>query len=229
MSDINARRILNALVAKPETLAERIGAGVVFGRVVSASPLIIDIDGRARLTEDFFVPSPFCRKLYTWGAVFYTEGRAHSHYTPETPTSEAAGHRHVVQTETLARATGNAHTHTLPEFVTSRDAGHFHSVDAGGETNEAEPFGIFLTPPFTEFYERNFCDMAHFHNIGMTFTTRPASDGHTHTFSFARSTEQTLLPATLWRDLKEGDRVNMIMSSDRQKYYIIERQGMGDL
>jgi hypothetical protein len=163
--------------------------------------------------------------MYGWSSVFYTEGMEHSHYTPKVTTSEAAGHRHTVEPEPLGMSVGGG-AHKLPEFTTSSDLGHFHGVDGGDYTDEAEPFGIFLLPPFKEFYEMNFYQMAHFHNFEEMFTTKPARDGHTHTFSFSGGTNQTIVPSALWRGIQEGDIVNMIMASDKQKYYIIERQGM---
>jgi len=224
------------------------GSGIVFGEILSVSPLEIMVDNRLKLPEEFFLTSALCHTVYSWSSVFFTENQPHSHYIPETVTSKVNNHTHDISRIAVKEDFGEKHRHVLVEFATERENEHFHMVKPKAVViGEHMPFDDLTNSPFNgrgaigqmeihpprweKFYEEhNNHIFSHYHDInGIVLNTEAADDGHFHQIKLEGKTLMTLLKSTLWRSIRPGDLVNMVMASDKQKFYVIERQGMGGI
>ncbi|NCU30389.1 DUF2577 domain-containing protein [Candidatus Saccharibacteria bacterium] len=97
--------------ATPETNT----TDILYGVVQSINPLVVLVDNRLSLTEDFLILSPFCYK-----AAFDIEVEAHSHGI------------------TVSAVSANDHKHSAPDVVASA---HKHKVD-GKDSTEAGAINI---------------------------------------------------------------------------------------
>lgn len=57
-----AKQILDAINVTPEKMYDVVGSGFLIGVVESVEPLLVRIDSRTVLDEDFIYLSPFCKR-----------------------------------------------------------------------------------------------------------------------------------------------------------------------
>jgi hypothetical protein len=213
-------KILNAIIPTISDMHRDIGSSIVFGVVENVAPLEIRVDGRILLTEEFLVVGNLCKKFLNYVGVSDTEGLPHAHYITELSTLPANGHTHKlgkIITKT-ASGVGLGHVHSIVGFYTDMSANHSHLVKAP----DTKPLETPILADHDHEWE------LHSHNFPTTpFDTEMGGltkdDQHTHQVILS-TTKLLLTEVELWRELQIGDHVNMVMSSDKQKYYVIERQ-----
>lgn len=219
MSSSSYKKILDALVPNIDDVVRDVGSKTLFGTVVNVAPLEIAVEGRSVYTEELLVVSAMCKKFVMFSTTTDTEDEPHSHYIPSFQTQSANGHTHSIGRVNLETASNvNAgHYHSVGNFYTEITNRHAHLFSMNVNIKPLSNTIKDYEPP----------NQNHFHEISnsQVYMTESAGEQpHQHEVAFPSFTKFLLVEIELWRELQVGDTVNMIMSSDKQKFYVIERQ-----